>query len=148
MALTYIKKYNVERLKLAIQAAQHDHGTPLPLAQVVILAAEFAVQNERVRRIERRTDIDLAGYVEYRRQMKVAGVDPDVSAGSRICVGGKATAKHKGKAIRDELLRLIESGEAIVFSDIAVTNMVQEEIKNNKFPKEVLVIAVARYKTE
>lgn len=120
VALTYIKKNRSERLKLAIQACQKAHGAPLPFGEVEKLAGEFGVKTDQVRRIERRDDIDLVAYQEYRKQLKRQGVDPDQAAGTRIAVGGKATSLSKKKSIRAKLVSLLDSGADIDLPSIAV----------------------------
>lgn len=117
MALTYIKKYRVERIKLALNASQSKHGCPLPLSEVARIANEYGVQADWVRRIERR-DIDTGEFEAYRKSMKKSGVDADAKAGDRVSIGGKATTKFKKKAIRETIIKMIDDGLEIDFASI------------------------------
>lgn len=111
MANSYIKKYKTERLKIAINAAQKKHGSPLPLDVVVQLAGEFQVQSQWVRRTERRTDIDVGAYLQTVRRLRRDGIDADKVAGKKIAIGGAATKKNRKVAIRNRINEMLATGE-------------------------------------
>lgn len=135
MALTYIKKFRVERLKLAINANHQKHGTPLPIPVLERLAKEFDVQAGWVRRIERRDDIDLDAFFQYRKTLKKAGVDADATAGIRVSIGGKATTASKRLGMRERIAAILDQGLDVDLLEIA------EEFGINKrsnWPKIIL----------
>jgi hypothetical protein len=134
MSLVYVRKFKVERLKIAIQGCQKKQGAPLPLTEIGRLASEFSVQSEYVRRIERK-DVDLAAYTDYVRKMKLAGVDADKSAGDRVRVGGKESARNKKEQIRKRLQELLEEGADI---DFGALNEEFELAPKSRWPQIIL----------
>ncbi|MDA8417144.1 MAG: hypothetical protein M0Z78_08850 [Betaproteobacteria bacterium] len=135
MALTYVKKFRVERLKLAINANHQKHGKPLPMSEVERLAKEFDVQAGWVRRIERRDDIDLDALANYRKTMNKAGVDADTAAGDRVCVGGKASTARKRKGMRERMTALLDQDLEVDLVEIAEEFGVNEK---SNWPKIIL----------